>query len=124
MKPTLPISGRVYTSTEIETALSLDDMPFYRFLYNGKICVIQTGHVTSAQLLSVTGFAASRWSYERTTREWIPLFWFVGTEDEILALVDVEHEISCTGEAMAEWSVTPKGYPRAQFYANPNNCSI
>jgi hypothetical protein len=49
----------------------------------------------------------SLWCYEKTTKEGIPLFWYLHNNIDIQSLVDIK-EIG-----KKNYWVTPKGYPRA-----------
>ena len=111
-----PRRGDVYTAAEVE-ALSLRDAPFYRFVVNGNVEVIQTSHLTVEQLLSVPGFAQTRWRYERETHEWIPLFRAVD-DAAVQACVDTEPAIDPYGDGHPWLWVTPKGFAREQFHAS------
>jgi hypothetical protein len=104
-----PKSGNVYTARNIETVLTLRDTPFYRFDFQSRLCVLQTSHVGPSDLLSIPGFAETRWRFEGETREWIPLFRYVSPAP-ITDFVDIEHDI----EADDEYWATPKGFPREQ----------
>lgn len=107
-----PVRGAEYTAREV-LGLELRDCPFFRFCVNGRIEVIQTSHLTEAELLSVPGFADTRWRYQRETREWIPLFMAVN-DDAVAACVDMEPDRSPYNDQPALW-VTPKGFPRKQY---------
>jgi hypothetical protein len=96
-----PIKGTVYTLFEIETHLTLDDMAHLMFDGpNGRELVVQNSHLTKGQLLSVPGFSGTRWRYLHTTREWIPIFKYVGVQP-ITNFLDID----------GDWA-TPKGFPR------------
>lgn len=101
-----PVMHSVYTAREVYE-LELLDSPFLRFCVGGSMAVIQTTHLTEEQLLSVPGFADTRWRYQRTTHEWIPLFMAV-SDTEVYACVDIEL-------GPDEPWVTPKGFPRDQY---------
>jgi hypothetical protein len=142
-----PIRNTVYTVRQILTEVKLQDMPHFMFwrrspfqmLNDGKDterlalmtelgfdedvdCVLQHGHVTEEQLLSVPGFAGSRWRYIRTTDEWIPLFRLENhSRDDVAQWFDLEQYIGDYGQLENGWSVTPKGFPREQYYADPGS---
>jgi hypothetical protein len=107
-----PKINAVHTASQI-CSFDLLDSPFFRFCVDGAIQVIQTCHLTDEELLSVPGFAGTRWRYERTTEEWIPLFRAVD-DTEILACVDIEPDVSPFSRSGELW-VTPKGFPRKQY---------
>lgn len=100
-----PKNGIVYSFYEI-TQLNLQDSPFLQFVYNDNECIIQTSHLDYNELLSVPGMRESLWSYEKTTSEGIPLFWYFDNDVDILGLVDI-NEIE-----NGEYCITPKGYPK------------
>lgn len=79
--------------------------------------VIQTSHLTDEELLSVPGMADSVWVYMYTTREWIPIFRLVAGQD-IHQLVDMEpsRDKYASSDEPRCWWVTPKGFPRQQYY--------
>lgn len=142
-----PVRNFVYTARQILIELELRDSPSFQFwrhspfqmLNDGKDaerlalmmvlgfdpdvdCVLQHSHVTDEQLLSVPGFADSRWRYIRTTDEWIPLFRLADHKrDDVSQWFDLEHYIGDYGQLDNAWSVTPKGFPREQFYADPGS---
>lgn len=92
--------------------LPLDDSPFLLFTHRDEEAVVQTGHVTYEQLLSVPGFADTLWEFERETHEWIPLFRYVhGLNPPIEQFVDIEPGL---GDYEGQLWVTPKGFPREQ----------
>jgi hypothetical protein len=100
-----PVFNTVYTFNEI-MSLDLPDIPFLQFVYNDKECVIQTSHITNESLLTIPGMSESKWRYERTSREYIPLFWYA--DDNIQTLVDIK-------ETKNAYWVTPKGFPRELY---------
>lgn len=102
-----PKKDTVYTFNDMLIKLNLPDSPFLQFVYNDTECIIQNSHVSDNALLCIPGMRESLWCYEKTTREHIPLFWYLNDNVDILTLVDI-HEV----EDGSYW-VTPKGYPRA-----------
>lgn len=138
-----PVRNTVYTARQVLTVLTLKDSAFFKFrrhspfqrVGDGKDadrlqlmealsfgvdvdCVLQNSHVTDKELLSVPGFAESRWEYLFTTDEWIPIFRLASDQprDEVERWFDLEHEIGEYGQLINSWSVTPKGFPREQYY--------
>jgi len=87
--------------------LDLSDCPFLHFVYNDQECVIQTSHVTYEELMSIPGMGRSLWSYEKTTNEAIPLFWYADDDIDILSIVDINIKDGYNG-----YWVTPKGFLR------------
>lgn len=110
MKTNHPSRLRTYTLTQVFD-LDLPDSPSLGFKYEGVRTVVQDSHVTVEELLSVPGFANTRWEYIRTTNEWIPVFSAVDDE-AVVACVDVEPYF---GIEPGNFWVTPKGFPRTQY---------
>jgi hypothetical protein len=87
-----PVTGAIYTLLEM-TELSLPDEPFLRFRHQGEIAVIQEGGtISTEELLAIPEIANSKWRYQYTTHEYIPLFMYAG-ESDILELVTVEDNL-------------------------------
>lgn len=107
----LPRRGEEYSFEEL-LQLTLDDDANLSFVHEGLNAVIQSTHITDAELLSVPGFSQTRWRYIRTTSEWIPIFHAVDSE-EVLKCVDVEP--SACKFTTPHWWATPKGFPREQY---------
>jgi hypothetical protein len=110
-----PKPQQTYTLREIWEELALLDSPSLQTpvrLPDGGIdrSPIQDAHLRVEELLSVPGMAESRWTYQYTTKEWIPVFHFVGEPEDAAKLVDIEPFIDAPGE---HW-LTPKGFPREQ----------
>lgn len=115
MKKNLPKQGAIYTAKQILEELNLKDSPFFRFHFNNEIQVIQTSHCSEEELLEVPGFAESRWRYERTTSEWIPLF-MLDVDQDITEWVDMEPDNSPFVKNNRSMFVTPKGLIEEQYY--------
>lgn len=111
-----PKRDNIYTLREICEMLKLDDSPSLNFVCRGVDGVIQTSHVTEEQLLTVPGFAETKWRYVRTTIEWIPIFRYVD-EKSIDQFVDLEEwrREEWEKDRPKYWWATPKGFPRQQF---------
>lgn len=107
-----PRMGVVYTASQV-FALDLLDSPSFGFWVDGHQAVIQTAHTSIEELLSVPGFAATKWRYLRTTHEWIPVFQAVDN-GAVIACMDIEPSIHPFDEPGTFW-VTPKGLPREQY---------
>ncbi len=124
MKKIRPISGQIYTARQmLSDELELKDSPFFCFklVVDGeqRDCVLQTAHTTNEQMLSVEAFADSYWEYEYTTSEWIPIFNFTGTEEEIRTFFDIELENQpdyMVGKEPRGYHVTLKGFPQEQYF--------
>ncbi|BAG41508.1 hypothetical protein [Ralstonia phage phiRSL1] len=110
-----PVRGTNYTLRQILSELTLDDSPSLNFTVLGVDGVIQTSHVTEEQMLSVPYMADTVWQYVRTTREWIPIFTYVGNGDlrEVLDLELWKRE-EWEKDRPKFWWATPKGFPRQQ----------
>lgn len=111
-----PKQAAIYTAKQILEELDLMDTPFFRFHYNNEIQVIQSTHCGDAALLEVPGFAESRWRYEYTTDEWIPLF-MLDKDQDITAWVDMEPDNNPYVDNNRIMYVTPKGFPDQQYYS-------
>lgn len=114
MKLNNPVKGSVYTLAQVFD-LNLLDSPSLGFSYSGRQCVIQDSHVTVEELLTVPDLALTEWRYVRTTNEWIPVFEAV-KNDAVIACVDIEPEFDPHEETSERFWVTPKGFPRPQYY--------
>lgn len=113
-----PTPHHVYTLREVYESLLLDGSPWLGFFARGALQSVQTSHMTAEELLSVPGFADTRWAYVRTTSEQVPVFRYVSSPDmqTMFNFVDMtEYKDSATGEWLA-W-VTPKGFPREAPFA-------
>lgn len=114
MKLNNPVKGSIYTLAQVFD-LNLLDSPSLGFSYSGRQCVIQDSHVTVEELLTVQHLAATEWRYVRTTKEWIPVFEAVNN-DAVIACLDIEPEFDPLEESSERFWVTPKGFPRPQYY--------
>lgn len=111
-----PKAQQTYSLAEISVQ-DLDDSPALGFNHLSIDGCIQDSHVTLEELLSVPGMAESRWTYIRTTHEWIPVFrWAASNPKPIEELVDLETYKDCfpSHENAPSWWATPKGFPRDQ----------
>jgi hypothetical protein len=107
-----PKREQVYTLEEVINKLHLRDSPSLNFWdEKGNSQVIQTSHILEEDLLTIPGFADSKWKYIMETHEWIPIFRYVD-ERPMSDFVTME-PWECYGEPGALW-VIPKGYPRPQ----------
>lgn len=111
----LPRRGALYTLQQILKHLALEDSPVLGFIHKNVLCSIATSHVTSEELLSIPGAAQSNWKYLYTTNDYIPVFDFVGADIE--KFVNIEQEYNPDGSYSKSFWVTPKGFPRRQYYA-------
>lgn len=115
-----PVRSQVYTLHTILTQLSLQDSPILEIWVGEEKTAIQDSHVCAVELLAVPGWSELRFTYLRTTDEWIPIF-RIASEDEaaVLELVTVENEINYKGEREPDqYWVVPKAFPREQDYAD------
>jgi len=117
-----PIRNAVYTLREIYTELNFKDTPNLSFVHSDERGTfepaIQDSHLTEEQLLSVEGFADTRWKYLMTTNEWIPIFvWAKDNERTITDFIDIAEEIDpYDSKNKNGFWCTPKGFPREQYY--------
>lgn len=87
--------------------LNLPDSPN---LYIGELGVIQDAHISSEDLLAVPHMDQTRWVYDQTTDDDVPLFHCVNPQVALLA-VDI---VPVTGEHPRGNWITPKGHPQEQ----------
>jgi hypothetical protein len=108
-----PWTDRVYT---LRRVLSLDllDSPSLGFTWRGHQHVIQTSHLTDAELLAVPALANTQWRYMRTTHEWIPVFELVSPVEDLLRCLDIVLYHDSVWDCH-DTMVTPKGHPRELF---------
>lgn len=108
-----PIENEVYSLDFILGQLKLQDIPSLHFNHEGFGTVIQHSHCANEELLTIPGFAKTKWRYIRTTREWIPIFEYV-EEEPIEKFVTIEMDRSPHNDNMF-W-VCPLGAQRKQLY--------
>lgn len=113
-----PVRGNAYSLREVLEQLHLDDSPSLMFKVAGSdvYSVLQNVHLTQEELLSVAGFADTKWTYIRTTHEWIPIFHYCEPNNPITNFVDIEPEVDFNGRECTDKWVTPKGFPLEQYY--------
>lgn len=107
-----PKRGQIYTFEEM-TRLDLDDSPHLCFTHEGKSSVIQDSCATNADMLSIPGFAQSKWKYRYTTHECIPIFQYVG-EEPITTWVTIEENLRAIDED-DQWWATFILFPQPQY---------
>lgn len=108
---TYPKRGEIYLYNEVE-AFELDDCPFYRVKIEGNSYPVQTSHITREELeRNCPAWLETKWRYSHTTNESIPIFNFVGTDEERDSIVDFK-EVPDDFENGACFWVTPKSSPR------------
>lgn len=125
-----PIRGQVYTVKEIVNDLRLRDNPCLCSEITNPVgekveVVIQTSCCGDDDLIRIMGDA--RYRYIKETFEWIPIFEFVGTEEEFLKTVDcaVTLDQFLKEEDPVEMTVWPKGTDYTQHYeVNEDNTMI
>jgi hypothetical protein len=105
-----PRGGEVYTLEQITRELYLRDSPALMVQLNAKMSCVQNSHLTDNELLSVPGFAQTKWRYIRETDEWIPVFHWADAADPCKFL-DVE---PLNDEPDRYDWITPKGFRREQ----------
>lgn len=113
-----PIKKGVYSLRQIFKELQLDDSPSLGLTFNGLACCIQTSHYLNEDLLRVDGWANISFTYLYTTHEWIPAFSvFEDDRHKLLSLLDIEPMRDSDGDVIEnELWVTPKAFPRQQYY--------
>lgn len=125
-----PVRGQIYTVKEIVNDLKLRDSPFLCSEITNPIgekvkVVIQTSWCGDDELIPIMG--DTRYKYIRETSEWIPIFEFVGTEEEFLKTVDcaVTLDQFLKQEEPVGMTVWPKGTEYIQYYkVNEDNTMI
>lgn len=105
-----PETGHIYTLEQIMRELHLRDCPALMVSFEDKLSCVQDSHLSEQELLSVPGFAKTKWRYIRETSEWIPVFHWADSADP-KTFLDVEP--SKDDPDRYHW-VTPKGFPREQ----------
>lgn len=115
-----PKPGQRFTLAQIEH-LPLDDSPGLMVRIKGQQECVQNSHVTEAAMFAACpALRESMWEYEETTDEWIPIFKYVGPDEQLKDLFDWEtyrDPYRDVDEKPSLW-VTPKGSPREQFYTS------
>jgi hypothetical protein len=103
--PNYPKSGQVYTIEEVMFQLDLPDAPYLSVCIEDDYYPIQTSHMTFEQ--TAEALKGTKWKYQFTTHEWIPVFRW--SDDSEVKLEDVvEHRPDDYQDVI----VYPKGYPR------------
>jgi hypothetical protein len=109
-----PKPGNVYTYADLQL-LPLEDSPCLNVMLEGILYPVQDSHVTPENVIKdCPVWATSRWRYILTTNESIPVFNFVGSNEELMRLIDFEPGKEYYGMLPCAIWVTPKGNPRAQ----------
>ena len=101
----LPVRGLPCNLRTIYT-LDLDDSPFLMVQIEGSWYPVQDSHVTIEEMLSVPGLADTKWAYQFTTSEWIPVF-HCEPSFKPETFFDIQRM-----EAEDSYWITPKGFPR------------
>jgi hypothetical protein len=105
-----PVRGVTYTLEQIMRDLRLRDSPALMVEMNTRMSCVQDSHLSEEELLSVPGFAQTKWRYVRETIEWIPVFHWADAADPLTFL---DAEPSNDDPGLYHW-ITPKGFPREQ----------
>ena len=100
----LPVRGATYNLRTVYK-LDLDDSPCLMVQVEGLWYPVQDSHVTIEEMLSVPGLAETKWSYQFTTHEWVPIFRGPSFKPE--TFFDIQRL-----EAEDLYWITPKGFPR------------
>lgn len=112
----LPKMGAILTLKELEM-LDLPDSPCLEFRFKGIVGWVQNSHITQEDFLSNENFNSTKWRYQYTTREWIPVFIYVDDRpiNQFLDLELMDREKNYTPDEDPDtWWATPKGFPREQ----------
>lgn len=104
-----PQRNQVYTFEEL-TQLEHQDSPSLCFFTPDRHqTVIQNDHMTDEEMLSIPNFKDSKWTYIRTSNEWIPIYYFYHDDDHpITEFVDT---VETGDDLQPRWS-TFKLFPR------------
>lgn len=113
----IPKRGQLYTLTQVLKELELRDSPFLGVFVDdsGHRYPIQDSHIVSTNMLSIEGFADTKWEYRYETAEWIPIFQYAKDNPPITDFVDYEPAVDWDGNQEDGFWVTPKGFPRQQY---------
>ena len=113
-----PVRGQQYTLREVFN-LNLRDSPHLGVTIDGKDGVIQNSHLTEEEMLTIPGFADTKWTYRYETDEWIPIFQYAKLNPPIENFVDHEPAIDAwSHEETDELWIIPKGFPREQYLSS------
>ncbi|WP_396190434.1 hypothetical protein [Flavobacterium sp.] len=117
-----PVRGQIYTVREIVTELKLRDTPFLKACIKNPVgdeveVVIQLGWLPSLDIL-IPLMGDNKYRFRRETDEWIPVFDFVGSEEEFLQTVNTNIDLDPYHDVgqpvgMVVW---PKGTEYEQYY--------
>lgn len=114
-----PVKNNVYSLHTIVNVMELEDCPSLNIIINGVSASIQNAHFTWGQLLEVQGWSELKFTFIRTTHEWVPIFNIIPADnDKVLELVS--HELVLDSNSLpveGQYWVVPKAFPREQYYA-------
>ncbi len=123
MKKYQPIPGTHFRAGQIFSELKLQHAPILcTYALVGTISmrvVFQTSHLSTAQLLSIQGFAESLWCYPNGATSNNPIFIHLLNHAELITFADIEPELKSRlkkGQKPAWW-ITPKGFPLSQHFS-------
>lgn len=108
-----PVKHAIYTLKEIEENLKLLDSPHLMIYIPGKgLNPIQTSHFIMSDLFVLPEWAESKWEYQYTTNEWIPIFYAVHSMKlyELLSIAPSQSEFANEGDM---W-IVPLLFPREE----------
>jgi hypothetical protein len=109
-----PVQHAIYTLRQIEENLKLLDSP--HLMINCGVDgfhPIQTSHFIMSDLFSMPEWAESKWEYQYTTNEWIPVFYAVNSMSlyELLSIAQSQSEFANDGDM---W-IVPLLFPREEI---------
>lgn len=110
-----PVPQVVYTAAQIYRELHLMDSPALVVRHGELEGTMQDSHIADIEhVLANPSFANSKWRYQRTTHEWIPIFTYVPEEGKpVTEFLDLEE---CTEYDDTKcWWVTPVGFPAKRW---------
>jgi hypothetical protein len=109
-----PIQRAIYTLRQIEENLKLLDSPCLIINCGIKgFHPIQTSHYSLADLFTMPEWADSKWEYQYTTKEWIPVFYAVDSMSlyNLLSIAPSKAEYANDGDM---W-IVPLLFPREEM---------
>lgn len=116
-----PRRNEIYTIEQIYNELILRDGPHLGSRITNPLgvsvaVVVQDGQCLHTAVLKA--FAGKSFRYLRETSEWIPVFEFIGNEQEFLACVDTAVDLDpyLEEDRPVGMTVWPKGSPYEQYY--------
>jgi len=106
-----PVRGGLYTLNEILFHINLLDSPCLLVRIHEGSFPIQDSHMQFDELKEHPEILDTKWEYQYTTSEWIPVFYYLPTDENepnpILDLISVENDINSPTEKWVTWKAFP-----------------